>query len=357
MFKNFYKRLKYCKSRYKIWRLSEAKHWVSAMLESFETLFPFYFLNFPPKPLRKRANPLIENCIAGSWCCGKSLARLLFEVSWHCLRRGGSELSPFQESWGVLGAEVLFPEERASTIPLLGVFEGFEWPKALQLEMQMPGNLQGWSWGEGVTCDSKKGAGDSRMEKHPADSSYSMVQCNTCSDFCTWSESYPCDFPSVALLWIVYFATRMCCLQILSSSEVCKKGRQLAGHVSRCLLQQQGHTMKQFLPKPLYWLSKSPKADVRSVFCNKGCGVWALAAKVLWGLGRDDMKSEFLLHRLKFYGKGKKRFCLLSCPMRWNAGFAKFVLGEESHSVWNAASKDLKQKWALLLSLRKSRDP
>lgn len=58
--------------------------------------------------------------------------------------------------------------------------------------------------------DSKKWAGGCRMEEHPADPSDSIMQWNTLSDFYTRSESYPCDFPSVALLWIVYFARTGC---------------------------------------------------------------------------------------------------------------------------------------------------
>lgn len=55
----------------------------------------------------------------------------LFKMLWHCLRRGGSELSPFQEG---LRVEVLFTEERASTTPLWEVFGGLEGPKASSLQ-------------------------------------------------------------------------------------------------------------------------------------------------------------------------------------------------------------------------------
>lgn len=154
---------------------------------------------------------------------------------------------------------------------------------------------------EGIPCDGKKWVWDCRIKQRPAltsKPSHNKILC----DFWIRSESYPCDFPSVALLWIVYFTeTKMFASKpfLLLQRLAAWVGRVLA-HISKCPLQQHRHAVRQFLQhhpmaEPLCCLLKGPKESMSSVLCIKlmlaapsncsaGTGSWCAMGSFCAGL-------------------------------------------------------------------------
>lgn len=266
--------LKYCEASYKTWRLNEAK--CSVSIDTFG--FFLFFSTFPP-------NSLTEACISSIWCCGKATGKAPVE----------SFVALFEESrqWAVsFAGELRWGKERrtgSSTGSLVHRGEGGHQPARPYFRLEMFAELE-MTWKvpvrkmsarelrrveleEGIPCDRKKWVWDCRMKQQPAltsKPSHNKILC----DFYMRSESCPCDFPSVALLWIVYFAeTKMFASKsfLLLQRFAGWVGRVLA-RISKCPLQHHRHAMRQFLQhhsEPLCCLPKGPKESMLFVLCVK----------------------------------------------------------------------------------------